>query len=207
MSFLELKIKSLLNENNNRREEIRSIVKDVITIFKGNDEGEFYLPEDVSDDSYYDFKRLNVNLTIELIIEINDEIKGFEVDADWWSENEVIELRLSYNPESKNKLIYDLIGELNEIIAHELRHIDQENKGTYNTKVPEEFDGKKYYTQPHELDAQIFGFKRISKLTKTPFDVVVKRWFNTHHNLHQMNDTDVKYVIDKIMEFKKEKGL
>ena len=207
MSFLELKIKSLLNENNNRREEIRSIVKDVITIFKGNDEGEFYLPEDVSDDSYYDFKRLNVNLTIELIIEINDEIKGFEVDADWWSENEVIELRLSYNPESKNKLIYDLIGELNEIIAHELRHIDQENKGTYNTKVPEEFVGKKYYTQPHELDAQIFGFKRISKLTRTPFDFVVKRWFNTHHNLHQMNDTDVKYVIDKIMEFKKEKGL
>ena len=207
MNFLDLKIKSLLKEDNNRREEIRSIVRDVITIFKGNDEGEFYLPEDVSDDSYYDFKRLNVNLTIELIIEINDEIKGFEVDADWWSENEVIELRLSYNPESKNKLIYDLIGELNEIIAHELRHIDQENKGTYNTKVPEEFDGKKYYTQPHELDAQIFGFKRISKLTKTPFDVVVKRWFNTHHNLHQMNDTDVKYVIDKIMEFKKEKGL
>ena len=75
MSFLDLKIKSLLNENNNRREEIRSIVKDVITIFKGNDEGEFYLPEDVSDDSYYDFKRLNVNLTIELIIEINENQK------------------------------------------------------------------------------------------------------------------------------------
>jgi len=207
MNFLDLKIKSLLKEDNNRREEIRSIVRDVITIFKGNDEGEFYLPEDVSDDSYYDFKRLNVNLTIELIIEINDELEGYEVDADWWAENEVIELRVSYNPESKTKLIYDLIGELNEIIAHELRHIDQENKGTYDTNAPEEFDGKKYYTQPHELDAQIFGFKRISKLTKTPFDIVVKRWFNTHHNLHQMNDTDVKYVIDKIMEFKKEKGL
>jgi hypothetical protein len=104
-------------------------------------------------------------------------------------------------------LLYDLNGELNEIIAHEVRHIHQELTGSYNTKVRKEPKGKEYYTQPHELDAQIFGFKRISKLTKTPFDIVVKRWFNTHNNLHQLNDVDVKYVIDKIMEFKKNKGL
>jgi hypothetical protein len=207
MDFLDLKIKLLLKEDNNRREEIRTIVRDVISIFKANDEGEFYLPEDNSDDPYYDFKKLNTNLTIDLLIVIDDEMEGFEVDADWWGENEVIELRISYNSEKKNNLIYDLVGELNEIIAHELRHIDQENKGTYETNVPEETEGKKYYTQPHELDAQVFGFKRISKLTKTPFDIVVKRWFNTHENLHQMNDKDVKYVINKIMEFKKEKGL
>jgi F0F1-type ATP synthase gamma subunit len=80
--------------------------------------------------------------------------------------------------------------------------------GSYNTKVSKLLKTeRKYYTKPHELDAQIFGFKRISKLTKTPFDVVVKRWFNTHHNLHQMDDKDVKYVIKKIMDFKKEKGL
>ena len=156
--------------------------------------------------SFYDFKRINVPLTIELTIAINDEVDGFEVNADWSSEDDVIELTINYNSENKKSLLYDLNGELNEIIAHEIRHIHQEITGSHDTKVPEEYEGKKYYTQPHELDAQIFGFKRISKLTKTPFDVVVKRWFNTHKNLHQMNDTDVKYVIDKIMEFKKSKG-
>ena len=207
MSFLDLKIKSLLNENNNKREEIRKIVRDVISVFKKNDEGNFYLPEDVNGEEFYDFDKIKAILTIELTIIIDDEIDKFEVNADWISDDDVIELIINYNSENKNKLLYDLSGELNEIIAHEIRHIDQETTGSYNTKVRKGQEGKKYYTQPHELDAQIFGFKRISKLTKTPFDVVVKRWFNTHSNLHQMNDTDVKYVIDKIMEFKKEKGL
>ena len=207
MSFLDLKIKSLLNENNNKREEIRKIVRDVISVFKKNDEGNFYLPEDVNGEEFYDFDKIKAILTIELTIIIDDEIDKFEVNADWISDDDVIELTINYNSENKNKLLYDLSGELNEIIAHEIRHIDQETTGSYNTKTRKGQEGKKYYTQPHELDAQIFGFKRISKLTKTPFDVVVKRWFNTHHNLHQMNDTDVKYVIGKIMEFKKEKGL
>jgi hypothetical protein len=207
MDFLDLKIRSLLKEDNNKREEIRTIVRDIITIFKNNDEGDFYLPEDVNDEEFYDFKKINATLTIELTITIDDEIDGFEVNADWISEDDVIELSIIYNPENKNGLLYDLSGELNEIIAHEIRHIHQEVTGSYNTKVRKSIQGKKYYTQPHELDAQIFGFKRISKLTKTPFDIVVKRWFNTHKNLHQLDDKDVKYVIDKIMEFKKEKGI
>ena len=208
MSFLDLKIKSLLNENNNKREEIRKIVRDVISVFKKNDEGNFYLPEDVNGEEFYDFDKIKAILTIELTIIIDDEIDKFEVNADWISDDDVIELTINYNSENKNKLLYDLSGELNEIIAHEIRHIDQETTGSYNTKVSKLLKTeKKYYTKPHELDAQIFGFKRISKLTKTPFDVVVKRWFNTHHNLHQMDDKDVKYVIKKIMNFKKEKGL
>jgi hypothetical protein len=211
MNFLDLKIKSLLTENNNKREEIRKIVRDIISIFKKNDEGDFYLPEDVTGEEFYDFDKIKAILTIELSIIVDDEVDGFSVNADWVSEDDVIELSISYNSENKNKLLYDLSGELNEIIAHEIRHIDQETTGSYNTKVGNKQSGeqtsKQYYTQPHELDAQIFGFKRISKLTKTPFDVVVKRWFNTHHNLHQMDDSDVKYVIGKIMSFKKEKGL
>ena len=208
MNFLDLKIKSLLTENNNKREEIRKIVRDIISIFKKNDEGDFYLPEDVTGEEFYDFDKIKAILTIELSIIVDDEVDGFSVNADWVSEDDVIELSISYNSENKNKLLYDLSGELNEIIAHEIRHIDQDTTGSYNTKVSKLLKTeRKYYTKPHELDAQIFGFKRISKLTKTPFDVVVKRWFNTHHNLHQMDDKDVKYVIKKIMEFKKEKGL
>ena len=181
MSFLDLKIKSLLNENNNKREEIRKIVRDIISIFKKNNEGDFYLPEDITDEQFYDFDKIKALLTIELKIIIDDEIDTFEVNADWVSEDDVIELTIEYNSENKNKLLYDLSGELNEIIAHEIRHIDQETTGSYNTKVSKLLKTeKKYYTKPHELDAQIFGFKRISKLNKTPFDVVVKRFYSIH---------------------------
>ena len=68
MSFLDLKIKSLLNENNNKREEIRKIVRDVISVFKKNDEGNFYLPEDVNGEEFYDFDKIKAILTIELTI-------------------------------------------------------------------------------------------------------------------------------------------
>jgi len=118
MSFLDLKIKSLLNENNNKREEIRKIVRDIISIFKKNDEGDFYLPEEITDEHFYDFDKIDALLTIELKITINDEIDTFEVDADWISKDDVIELKIEYNSENKKRLLYDLIGELNEIIAH-----------------------------------------------------------------------------------------
>ena len=29
-------------------------------------------------------------------------------------------------------MAYDLIGELNEIVAHEIRHVDQKNKGMFD---------------------------------------------------------------------------
>ena len=118
MSFLDLKIKSLLNENNNKREEIRKIVRDIISIFKKNNEGDFYLPEDITDEQFYDFDKIKALLTIELKIIIDDEIDTFEVNADWVSEDDVIELTIEYNSENKNKLLYDLSGEFNEIIAH-----------------------------------------------------------------------------------------
>jgi hypothetical protein len=68
MNFLDLKIKSLLNENNNKRREVRTIVKDIVSIFKKNDEGEFYLPEDIKDEEFYDFNNIDSTLTIELTI-------------------------------------------------------------------------------------------------------------------------------------------
>ena len=37
-----------------------------------------------------------------------------------------------------------------------------------------ESDPIKYYTQPHELDAQVYGFKRLSKLRNKPFEQVVR---------------------------------
>jgi hypothetical protein len=63
----------------------------------------------------------------------------------------------------------------------------------------EELEGLEYYSQPHEIDAQVEGFKRMKKVTRRPFEELVRNWFRTHQDIHQMNPEDTKTVIDMIM--------
>jgi hypothetical protein len=89
------------------------------------------------------------------------------------------------------------------VIGHEIRHIDQKYRNLFDINVPEEKDPYKYYVQPHEIDAQVFGFKRLSKLTKRPFEVVVKEWFDTHEDVHKLSVDEVNDVISKLLNYKK----
>jgi hypothetical protein len=192
----------LLLEDNRRRDIIRNIIRDIIKVYKVEDEGEFYLPMYINDEvDFYDFPRTE-GLVVVLEVEMNEGVESFRVDANFYRNDGIIEIIIEYNPEIKEKIMYDLIGELNELVAHEVRHIDQRTKGTYNLDVPEEKDPYKYYIQPHEIDAQVFGFKRLAKITKTPFDTVVKRWFKTHKDLHQLTDQEEQDVISKILNHK-----
>jgi hypothetical protein len=192
--------KELLLEDGRRRDIIRTIVRDVIKIYKEEDDGEFYLPNYVDDEKdFYEFNNFGSELVVELVLQPNEDVESFKVDGNFYKDDDIIELILEYNPNNKTKMTYDLIGELNEVIAHEIRHVDQKDKGTYDLSGPEEKDPYKYYTQPHEIDAQVFGFKRLSKITKTPFDVVVKRWFNTHKDVHRLDDKQVRDVMSKIL--------
>jgi hypothetical protein len=189
----------LLIEDNRRRDVIRTIVRDIITTFKSEDDGEFYLPGFINDEKdYYDFPGIE-DLVVDLEIGPNDSIDTFLVDANYYRNEHIIHIEIEYSPDKKMTILYDLVGELNEVVAHEIRHVDQRVKGTFNLDVPEEEDPYKYYTQPHEIDAQVFGFKRLAKITKTPFDVVVKRWFKTHKNLHQLSDQETQDVVTKIL--------
>jgi hypothetical protein len=192
----------LLLEDNRRRDIIRNIIRDIIKVYKVEDEGEFYLPMYINDEvDFYDFPGTE-GLVVVLEVEMNEGVESFRVDANFYRNDGIIEIIIEYNPEIKKKIMYDLIGELNELVAHEVRHIDQRTKGAYDLDIPEEKDPYKYYIQPHEIDAQVFGFKRLAKLTKTPFDVVVKRWFKTHKDLHQLTDQEVQDVITRILNHK-----
>lgn len=192
--------KGLLLEDGRRREIIRTIVRDIIKVYKEEDDGEFYLPNYVDDEKdFYEFNNFGSELVVELVLQPNEDVESFKVDGNFYKDDDIIEIILEYNPNNKIKITYDLIGELNEVIAHEIRHVDQKDKGTYDLSGPEEKDPYKYYTQPHEIDAQVFGFKRLSKITKTPFDVVVKRWFNTHKDVHRLDDKQVRDVMSKIL--------
>jgi hypothetical protein len=197
---MELIRKSLILEGASFREEIRTIVKDIVTIYKSNDEGEFYLPSDINDRVEYKFKKFN--LEIELIIQPSDDVEDFLMNAEYYRDEQIIAILIVYNPEKKDQLLYNIIGELNEIVSHELRHIYQMKYDTYDLDVEETEDPLTYYTQPHEIDAQVAGFKRMSKITKKPFEEVVRNWFKTHRDIHNLNSDEEQEVIKKILEFK-----
>ena len=194
---------NLLLENKKRRNVIRTLVKDIITVFKGEDEGEYYLPNYLDNEDFYNFLDFNHDLTVELNLVEDESLDSFKLDAWLWGNEDVIEVVITYNPNIKNNITFKLIGELNEVIGHEIRHIDQKYRNLFDINVPEEKDPYKYYTQPHEIDAQVFGFKRLSKLTKRPFEVVVKEWFDTHEDVHKLSVDEVNDVISKLLNYKK----
>ena len=205
MNLKEIVRKELLSEQGRKRDVIRRVIKDIVTVFKNEDEGEYFLPEyfEDRDEMVYDFMTMGESFSIEMIMEVNDEIDSFKVNAEIYSDDHSIKLVIQYNSDKKNQILYDLIGELNEVIAHELRHIDQNIRGMFVSKSYRGKDPVKYYTQPKELDAQVFGFKRLSKLTRKPFDEVVMDWFETHRDIHQLDDKGIKKVIDKLLDYEK----
>lgn len=194
--------KETLQEQKMTRQPIREIVKSIIKLFKENDEGEFTLPEDLGDDEMvYTFKKIKTDFTVELTIEQNPFIKGFFVDGNLWRDDDTIEIIIEYNPEVKTKILYDLVGRVNEVLSHEIRHIIQGEKDMFDLDIPEEEDPYKYYTQPHELDALKYGFKRLSRISKKPLDVVIKDWFNNHKDIHRLSDEEMKKVVEKIINY------
>ncbi len=203
MNLIKLIREELIREDNRRRSVIRQIVRDIIQVFKENDEGDFYLPEYFEDRSMiYEFPDFIEDLVVELKISTNNNTDNFIVDSNYYNEDDLIEVNIEYNPKDKPKLLYELIGELNEIIAHEIRHIDQKYKGLYNIKDSKQENSYDYYSTPHEIDAQIFGFNRLSKITKKPFEEVVKNWYKTHKDLHHLTDSESEKIINKILSIK-----
>lgn len=191
----------ILNEDNRMRNIIRSVIRDIVLVYKNEDEGEFYLPEyfEDRDKMVYDFIGLPA-FTLEVNLIHGDVLI---VDAEYYRDEEVIKVDIVYNELLKDKLTFEIIGELNDVISHELRHIQQKQKNLFDFYGDEPEDPFDYYTQPHELDAQYFGFKRLSKLTKKPFEKVVRRWFETHKSLHNLTKDQEEIVIDKILNYRK----
>lgn len=190
--------KKVILESAELRQEIRTIVRDITQIFKNEDEGEFYLPNDIRDNEFeYNFPKFD--LEVELIIQPSEDVNDFLLNADYYRDENIVSVLIIYNPSDKNKILYDLIGELNELIAHELRHIYQKTYGTHNIEVDEPEDPYEYYTQPHEIDAQVAGFKRMSQITRKPFEEVVRSWFEKNKDTHQLNDSEKEKVIQMIL--------
>lgn len=181
--------KTEVNESIMSRQAIRSVVKDITNILKTKKKGDFYLPEE----DYYHFEGYPVDFSVELIVLHDKKINGFLINAFYVRDEEVIEIIVKYNPNNLTKNLYKIIGELNEIIAHELEHGNQEFYGELSDE-PDNESSIEYYLNPNEVSAQVKGFNRLAKLTRAPFDKIVSEWFESHRDIHQLNDEEIDTV-------------
>ena len=189
-----------ITESRMSRLAIRTTVTDIVHILKKGEEGYFMLPDE--DGGEYSFINLPFEYGVELTLEIDDEMDGYKIDGEYSYEPDdtisVIEFEIKYNPKTLRKNFYNIIGELNDIVAHELEHAFQYNRDGYvsQERPTESF---KYYTQPHEIGAQRVGFRRVAKLRKLPYNDVVRDWFETHKDVHKLTDDEMEKVIQIII--------
>lgn len=185
-----------INESRMSRLAIRTVVKDIVNVLKNTKAGDFKLP-DVEDGSEYQFINLPFGFNVDLFVKIDNDTPKYQMNGQT-TDNDVIQILVIINPKTLKNDFYNIIGELNEIVAHELEHLYQDYRGERKTKTPTK-NSFKYYTQPREIKAQRAGFRRIAKLRKLPFNDVVKDWFEDHKEIHQMNDNEVDKVIQIII--------
>lgn len=178
---------------------VRQIVRDIVSIFNYNRKGEFLLPEDMErNEEEYQFPQLDVPLQVYLDLSESDNVEGFDVEADYYRDEDLIAITIISNPRFGDSIIQELVGELNEVVRHELEHIIQHEKG-FNFPKKEPRTPLKYYSQPHELEAQRAGFKRRSKAEKIDYENLVRNWFENNKHKHRLTPSEIEVVVKKII--------
>lgn len=180
---------------------IRTLVKDIISLYKFQREGEFSLPEDIrgEENMTYSFPEFKNPFSIDLNLAKDDDVDTVEVDAAYYRDEDIIEVTIVSNPEIGLHNIQELIGELNETIRHELEHVSQYQKG-YDFPIKEPKNPLKYYTQPHELEAQLAGFKRRSRKENRDLEEVIRGWFRRNEKNHRLKPKQVEILINKLLK-------
>jgi hypothetical protein len=178
---------------------IDKLVDDVLNTFNEYKEGEFGLPEDISDDMVYEFPEINELFTISLEMIVNQESRGIDVNGEYYEDDNTIELKIESGPNPSSEDLKELYYELNELIAHELVHVIQHDS-EYEFPKKEPKLPYKYYTQKHELEAQIVGFKRRAKKEEIPLESVIRDWFKKNQLKHRLRPNDIERVINRILE-------
>lgn len=204
----------ILNEAKGITEPIRKIVRDLTNIVKTQNYGEHNLPEDLDNhqleyDFDDDYKKLNISrsynippFSIEFTYDVNYNMdEPYMVNGSLLSDGDTIAIILIINPEKYPTFMYDLIADLNDIVAHEIEHLFQENfmrpeeEISWREEGDEEPEGKDYYMQKHEIPAQLKGIMRVARLRKQSIEQVISDWFKRSKYAHQLNDNDVDYMV------------
>jgi len=177
----------------------RMLVQDVIKFFKYQREGEFGLPEDMSNgEMVYQLPGFN-NFSIFLDLQLSNDVDTVDVDGDLYYDDDLLYITIISNPDTGYNILDELTKELNEVIRHELEHIRQHEQG-YKFPKKEPKSPEKYYTQPHELEAQRAGFNKRAKSEKVDFETLVRDWFKKNPHKHNLKPEQQEKVIQQIIQ-------
>ena len=208
----KLLLEGVLVESSVTDAPVRQIVRTLVNIIKSKDTGTHYLPEQITDgeEFEYDFKNIP-EFSIEFTYGLDPTLENdYFIDSELVDDGLTIAVLLKINPSSLPQILYDVIADLNDSIAHEIEHIYQEQwgwsrpeeeKDPYKDREDERPKGKEYYLQPHEIPAELKGFRRVNKLRNEPIDKTIKDWFIRNRNVHNLSD----YDIDELTKFLSEK--
>ena len=125
------------------------------------------------------------------------------IDGDYDDETESMQVVVFLNKDYYPELMYDLVADLNDIIAHEYEHHKQ-----YLGLRPESeyYDGGeqpknyKYYLQAHEIPAVLQGFRRVMKLRKIGIEPVIDGWLQRNISNKDMSEEDQKKLKDELIK-------
>ena len=174
------------------------IVHDIIHIVKHQRDGDFDLPSDINGGESYHFDNLLNDFNIELFLRKSDKVDTFDADADYYRDDDVIQIMIVTNPNSKNTILQDLVYELNELVRHELEHIKQHESGYEFPRSPK--SSHKYYGQSHELEALRAGFRKKAKKEKKDLESVVRTWFEKNKHKYIMKPKQTEDIINRILQ-------
>jgi hypothetical protein len=96
--------KQILFEDRIGRSVVRQVVRDLTTIIKRNEEGEFYLPSDVLPEDkqvdFYEFDDFEVPFSVEFKVIYDESINRFLINGSYSIEDDTIEIILKVNPDN-----------------------------------------------------------------------------------------------------------
>jgi hypothetical protein len=187
----------------------RKIVRDIIKIVRSGEVGSWELPSDLDGDDYYDKE---VKVYFDWNKNWKEEGQKYFVDGNYDDETETIQVVLFVNNDYYPELLYDLIADLNDIIAHEYEHhyqnIELRPENEYSTTdyedQPKDYT---YYLQSHEIPALIRGLRRVMKLRKISFEDALNQWYGRTFDEKDMSKNDFEKLKDSLKkEYEKRHG-
>ena len=169
----------------------------------------------------YDFIDFPVKFSVDLKIKHNKKLKGFRINASAGSYFKLengeqvpyydIEVEIQRNfGEDIKPYLYEMVGELNIDVAHEMEHFLQDYYGE-EFERDEDATGFDYYTLPDELPAQVVGFKRLydlkrKKFPNIKFEDIVRQWFIKQRYISKLSQKEEEKVINNIVDEFNSKG-
>jgi hypothetical protein len=189
----------MIQEQKIPREFLRGIIRNIISKIK----------KDYRKSKVYKYENIDPGFGSRFDLEIvmnkgkdfdGSFLKPYDMEAFWDDDTNTLEIFLNIDSKADNTFLYDLIGELNDVISHELTHKKQYERGD---KIPNRriTRPETYYTQPHEIEAQMAGFKRKSKLSGVPLRDVIKVYFERRRNKYKLTDKIIDRIVNRLLEY------